>query len=67
MFEKVLPDSNISESISDLSNDPTIDFLLNNKEKIEASKDSVFEIPETLNAHLRPYQNEGFQWMSRLA
>lgn len=57
----------VSESISDLSNDPTIDFLLNNKEKIEASKDSVFEIPETLNAHLRPYQNEGFQWMSRLA
>lgn len=57
----------VSESISELSNDPTIDILLNNKVKIEASKDSVFEIPEGLNAHLRPYQNDGFQWMSRLA
>lgn len=57
----------VSDAIADLANEANIDFLLKSKEKIEESKNIVFDIPESLNAHLRTYQNEGFQWMSRLA
>ncbi len=35
--------------------------------RIEEVRDMVFEVPKDLNATLRDYQLEGFQWLSRLA
>ncbi|OHX64043.1 DEAD/DEAH box helicase [Flammeovirga pacifica] len=35
--------------------------------KIEASNGKVFPLPNTLQADLRDYQQDGFQWLSRLS
>lgn len=35
--------------------------------KVQSSKDLLAETPSTLQAELRSYQEEGFQWMARLA
>ena len=37
------------------------------QKNIKKCNDIVPQVPATLNAELRPYQVEGFQWMSRLA
>jgi SNF2 family DNA or RNA helicase len=37
------------------------------KSQIEKSNTGTIEIPSTMQAELRPYQEEGFRWMSRLA
>lgn len=38
-----------------------------NNEKIHAAFSQKFKIPEQFNAELRPYQQEGFEWLHRLA
>lgn len=43
------------------------DRLIRLREKIEKSYDLDPKLPSTLNAQLRPYQHEGFQWMVRLS
>ena len=47
----------------DIKVDKTFNDLV---KKIEASSKLTFDVPEGLNATLRDYQLEGFQWMSRL-
>lgn len=37
------------------------------QQRIENQSDTAIELPETLQAELRPYQDEGFRWMARLA
>lgn len=37
------------------------------KERIEDAEKKQFTTPETLHATLRPYQEEGFQWLCRLS
>lgn len=37
------------------------------QKKIKNTEDLVIEVPTTLQAELRPYQEEGFRWMTRLA
>jgi superfamily II DNA or RNA helicase len=36
-------------------------------ERSQAARDLVSEVPEGLQADLRPYQREGFSWLARLA
>ncbi|MDD6892403.1 MAG: SNF2-related protein, partial [Bacteroidales bacterium] len=36
-------------------------------ERISRSNNAEIKVPKTINADLRTYQKEGFQWMSRLA
>lgn len=43
------------------------DFLKGLQDKMRASLNADYSVPEGLCATLRPYQNEGFVWMSRLA
>ncbi|WP_281615109.1 DEAD/DEAH box helicase [Flammeovirga sp. SubArs3] len=43
------------------------DTWKNLQEKIEEANQKSFSIPTTLQADLRDYQEEGFQWLSRLA
>jgi superfamily II DNA or RNA helicase len=38
-----------------------------NNEKIHQAFSQKFKIPEQFNAELRPYQQEGFEWLHRLA
>ena len=35
--------------------------------RIDIVKENMYEIPPTLQAELRPYQEDGFRWMARLA
>ncbi len=37
------------------------------QKKIKKTQDLVIDIPSTLQAELRPYQEEGFRWLVRLA
>ncbi len=43
------------------------DRLVRLRKKITESYDYSPKVPKSLNAQLRPYQLEGFQWMARLA
>lgn len=43
------------------------DRLIRLRKKIEKSYDLEPKLPSALNAQLRPYQLEGFQWMARLS
>jgi superfamily II DNA or RNA helicase len=36
-------------------------------EKMKSSTKKVFDLPQGLQAELRPYQTEGFQWLNRMA
>ncbi|MDR0891323.1 MAG: DEAD/DEAH box helicase [Mediterranea sp.] len=37
------------------------------RQKLSAASDVDIQVPDNLQAELRPYQEEGFRWMSRLA
>lgn len=37
------------------------------RKKIKNVEDVIFRLPDQLNAELRPYQEDGFSWMCRLA
>lgn len=37
------------------------------RKRINSARDIEYKVPEQLNADLRPYQEEGFGWMCRLA
>jgi len=43
------------------------DNLLEMRERIRRSRNSTYEVPSELNATLRYYQADGFQWLMRLA
>lgn len=54
----------------DLSGDIAIDepeVLLEMRSRVRRSRDIVFDVPEGLNASLRYYQEEGFQWLMRVS
>jgi len=37
------------------------------QKQLKNTRDIIYEVPEQLNTDLRPYQEEGFRWMCRLA
>lgn len=43
------------------------DALLELRERIRRSRDARYDVPEGLNATLRYYQEEGFQWLMRVS
>lgn len=54
----------------ELSGEITIDepeALLEMRERIRRSRDTRYDVPEGLNATLRYYQEEGFQWLMRVS
>lgn len=57
----------VADTLSEYSEGENLQFLESNKEKMEEAMRIDFTVPSLLQAELRPYQNEGFQWMSRLA
>lgn len=53
----------LKENGSEISGDKNFECL---QEKILKAQDTEFPVPAALEAHLRPYQAEGFEWLSRL-
>lgn len=56
--------SEIAESVADFSTD---EQWATAKQRLQNALSHQPKVPNTLKAELRPYQEEGFQWLSRLA
>jgi SNF2 family DNA or RNA helicase len=55
------------EKIANLANTNADEGWLQQIQKIRAAQDFKPELPSTLQAELRVYQREGFEWLARLA
>lgn len=53
----------LKENGSEVSGDKNFECL---QERILKAQDTEFPVPAALEAHLRQYQTEGFEWLSRL-
>ena len=56
----------LGELLDETVADPDESWV-NRRDEIAAVMESVPEVPSTLQAELRPYQTEGFRWLSRLS
>ena len=59
LVSPLLQDQSLTRAV-----DPQMEAI---RQRFRRAFDQSFPLPKNLNAELRPYQEEGYQWMSRLA